>query len=1076
MAEIQGAILATRELLGLLSELRLAYDSLSERVDKFRENREEFKVLKIAISVACDQMKLCKRTFEKYQQEFSDGFLLYEHINLEGIAKLLELVQKNVSELDKKLPERRKRFQEFLKAKGTARDIASQSSRIYYVRDKLAKVIGSLKSVVDETDIFKCDFSSVPRIEFPVYLDFSKPHTMEGKLMVKLLDQVKQSKHDEALHVTAVVGTNGMGGMGKTTALCKLAQERLVREAFPDGIHFIFVGKDATSADLVQKLKRIVRNSGGERWAGKIDDSGPLESAVETTSSWFAEKKVLFICDDLFQTPLSLWGYYKQLSRLLHHCPESYMIISTRNDRIGPQKSGKVLFEPRPTTGAAARGIFLKSAHLIEEDVSGSTINNLVIQILELCRGVPLTLSIAGAQVRLHDGAPMESLRRLLTFLRKKRLSLWEEGTLEEYPCFNETVKGSLEGIATFLEKDSNFMRNLSRHFKQCKTDYPRRTFDFFVDGFHRLCILPRNGRVSEDIVFGAWCISDAQIGWKILDALKDAHLLLEFAEAREEEFAFGIHDVVLDHCIEESKRNGNYRVIHREFLSQIYESNQIATPKSRTPASVHEMNAFWKPEECEKCRPWWRILSKRKSATENYILNSLFWHLREGKRLAEAIALLSHIRWTQLRIDCGGIEALKTDFDFIIDAMDVQSRVVDVEEKCACSIALEGINSIWEMIRTEWPRIIRHPASLPTHASWHFVRKQDRCWITKRYLESAERSASGPWLKFRSTIANDSETVDNALGTSRDIVGTTIMWLADQMIAATRTKLFWIDMKTVQSTQSQELHINDHISAIASCENGNLLVLGFESGRLQFRNTTTGKLHKEAPCGHAGLVTSVAVSTNGKTVVSGSYDSTVRVWNGESETAVSKPLQGHEYGVRSVTISADGRIAASCSDDKTVRMWNTQTGTTLGGPLLGHGGPVKSVVISADGRTVVSGGAIWNDTGADGEVIVWDVETRTVVDEALLPRSVSVTCLSISSNGLMFVSAAEDKSIRLWKRRKSQWSCYTVFLPSVASNVFFNDSNFDTDQRRRPRILCRMRGAQPVMFDVMEGANEDRG
>ena len=535
MAEIFGVVGVANDLLGLLSEFRQVYDSLSERVEKFRGNREEFDGVMIALSSAFKQMELCETNLQECQKVAPEGSLQYEQINLQSIKQVLELVQDNVHELEKKLLEKRRRFQQFTGAKGIARDLGSQSSKIQDVQNQLRDTIKNLQTFVDENDLFKVDFSSIPRVRFPVHLDFSSPDTVEGTLKTKLLDQVKRlEENKQACHVTSVVGAKGMGGVGKTTALCKLAQERDVQEAFPHGIHFMIVGRDATPGILVQKLKRIVRNSGGKRLADKIDDNGPLESAVATTSSWFSGKRVLFVCDDLWETPASRSGYYNELKELLSECPESHMILSTRNDKIGPQGSAKVVFEPRATTGCAARGMFLESAGLDDERVSASGADNLVIEILELCRGVPLTLSIAGAQVHSHDRAPKESLERLLRYIRKRRLPLLEEESPEEYPCFSETVRGSLEGIGACLEKNFHFMRGLRRHFKHDKSDSSITACEFVMDRFHRLCILPRNARVSEDVVFGAWCISNEQIGWKVLNALKDAHLLIEFEDTKE--------------------------------------------------------------------------------------------------------------------------------------------------------------------------------------------------------------------------------------------------------------------------------------------------------------------------------------------------------------------------------------------------------------------------------------------------------------------------------------------------------------------------------------------------------------
>ena len=471
MAEILGGVGIASDLLGLISdlisELRQVHDSLSERVEKFRGNREECDVVMIALSSAFKQMKLCETNLQECQKVVPQGSLQYEQINLQSIKQVLELVQENVKELKKTLG-KRKRFQQFTGAKGIARDLESQSSKIQDVQTQLHDTINNLQTFVDENDFFKVDFSSIPRVRFPVHLDFSTPSTVEGMLKTKLLDQVKRYRENEqACHVTAVVGAKGMGGVGKTTALCKLAQERDVQEAFPHGIHFMVVGRDATPGTLVQKLKRIVRNSGGEKLVNKIDDSGPLESAVATTSSWFAGKRVLFVCDDLWQTTSSRSGYFKELRDLVSCCPESHMLISTRNDKIGPQGSAKVVFEPRPTTGGAARGIFLKSAGLNDEAVSSSGADDLVIEILELCRGVPLTLSIAGAQVRWHEGAPKESLERLLRYICKSRLPLLEEESPEYYPCFAETVRGSSgRELVLVLKRISRFMSGLHRNFK----------------------------------------------------------------------------------------------------------------------------------------------------------------------------------------------------------------------------------------------------------------------------------------------------------------------------------------------------------------------------------------------------------------------------------------------------------------------------------------------------------------------------------------------------------------------------------------------------------------------------------
>ena len=858
------------------------------------------------------------------------------------------------------------------------------------------------------------------RYSFHFHLDFSTSDTMEGQLKAKLLDQIKQRGNNEREHhVTAVVGANGMGGVGKTTALCKLAQEREVREAFPDGIHFMVVGKDATPGSLVQRLKSIVRKSGGERLAEEIQDTESLRSAVATTSSWFAGRKVLLICDDLWQTPASQSGYYNELRELLSECPQSHMIISTRNDKIGPQGSPKVVFEPRPTTGGAARGIFLKSAGLNDTDLSTSGVNDLVVEVLKLCRGVPLTLSIAGAQIRSHGGTPMESLEYLLWYIREEALPIRQEETAEEYPCFDKIVRGSLEGIASYLEKNDYFMRGLHRHMEQRKTDTSMTMCEFVVDRFHRLSILPRNPRVPARVLFGVWCISDVQLGWKLLRALKDSHLILEFGGTKDEmELVYGVHDVILDHSIDESSYRGRnqYSMFHRDFLNHMCESNGVSTNED----CKDEMNAFWKSEECEKCRPWWDFFSNRKPVLENYILGNLFRHLREGARLAEAVGLLSHKRWTEVWIKYGEIAALNADFRLVESAMNEQLLKNGAPEKSASKIAVEGIKRIREMIGKEWPRISKHPECNPSEAFWYFtIRNEKRSWIVERYLASAEMLASTPWLKPRPTSLNISGTLDNTFDAAEGIRDISVMWVSKQIIVATCTRLFWVDMETMRTTRSE----NIEAKSISLCEKKNLLVLELVSGQLQFRNATTGELLNKSLPTHGSMVAS---SADGRELVLSNVGATFSMWDVENEARIGESMlslsDDDSDGVVTeggeIAISANGRKAVS-GYDGTLQIWDLESGGAEGEPLhlvddLDEWPflPDMKVGISADGRTIVS------KSLSAGVMRVWGMQSETAVPEPLLTYRGKVRCLAISGDGRTVASSFGDGTLRLWKKK----------------------------------------------------------
>ena len=157
--------------------------------------------------------------------------------------------------------------------------------------------------------------------------------------------------------MTAAVGVTGMGGVGKTTALIGLANDTDVREKFSEGIYFVEVGKDATDEKIIRSLQGIVEKSGGKNMFEGIDSRQSLELVVSKTASWFSNRKVLFICDDLWKSSLPKrenstmaschTSYFNQLQGLLDGKPGFHLVISTRDSEIASNADATVLFESR---------------------------------------------------------------------------------------------------------------------------------------------------------------------------------------------------------------------------------------------------------------------------------------------------------------------------------------------------------------------------------------------------------------------------------------------------------------------------------------------------------------------------------------------------------------------------------------------------------------------------------------------------------------------------------------------------------------------------------------------------------
>jgi WD40 repeat protein len=181
---------------------------------------------------------------------------------------------------------------------------------------------------------------------------------------------------------------------------------------------------------------------------------------------------------------------------------------------------------------------------------------------------------------------------------------------------------------------------------------------------------------------------------------------------------------------------------------------------------------------------------------------------------------------------------------------------------------------------------------------------------------------------------------------------------------------------------------------------------------------------------GHAGGVTSVAISADRRTVATGSVDKTARLWDVASGQCTAT-LEGHSGEVTSVAMSADGRTVETGSVDMTARLWDVASGQCTA-TLVGHTNGVTSVAISADGRTVVTG-------SGDMTARLWDVASGQCT-AMLAGHAGGVTSLAISADGRTVVTGSEDETARLWDVASGQCTVmlegHTLDLTSVAMSA----------------------------------------
>jgi hypothetical protein len=144
---------------------------------------------------------------------------------------------------------------------------------------------------------------------------------------------------EDAGHSIALTTLLGMGGIGKTILAQALGRDEVVQQAFPDGIVWTTVGKEAAH-DLVSRMQEVRRALGDE----PRDKEEELH-CINRYRNLLREKAVLVIVDDVWKT--------KDVEPFLAESPRS-----------------RVLFTSRDASIAAAVGAEEHQAHLLTEPQS----------------------------------------------------------------------------------------------------------------------------------------------------------------------------------------------------------------------------------------------------------------------------------------------------------------------------------------------------------------------------------------------------------------------------------------------------------------------------------------------------------------------------------------------------------------------------------------------------------------------------------------------------------------------------------------------------------------------------------
>lgn len=172
-------------------------------------------------------------------------------------------------------------------------------------------------------------------------------------------------------------------------------------------------------------------------------------------------------------------------------------------------------------------------------------------------------------------------------------------------------------------------------------------------------------------------------------------------------------------------------------------------------------------------------------------------------------------------------------------------------------------------------------------------------------------------------------------------------------------------------------------------------------------------------PNAHKSRVRSVAWSPDGTKLVSGSSDGYVRTWNTKTGKKLSETKNLFPDGAKdgrptiySVKWSPDGKLLASCRGSFPV-IWDSENYKELK-KLEGHNDRVRSVSWSTQGTLF---GSCSNDkTIRIWESSSWEQTHLLQIDDNNIPRDTSIFCIHFSPDGKFIATKSTDNSVRLWR------------------------------------------------------------
>lgn len=188
----------------------------------------------------------------------------------------------------------------------------------------------------------------------------------------------------------------------------------------------------------------------------------------------------------------------------------------------------------------------------------------------------------------------------------------------------------------------------------------------------------------------------------------------------------------------------------------------------------------------------------------------------------------------------------------------------------------------------------------------------------------------------------------------------------------------------------------------------GSQILSGWDDGKIRSFLPQTGQLKYVITDAHEDAVTAIRCTDtqddNGRyTVVSGGAHGRVRVWSGNKMIASFKE---HKAAVSSIELTKDDTEMVSASEDGSCIVWNMKTYTRLNAFFANT--MFKSILYHPDESQLLT-------CGSDRKITYWDASDANAIRVIEGGPEGQLNALDIEPDGIIFVSAGEDRLVKVW-------------------------------------------------------------